>query len=204
MATEYSILLLGLDNAGKTTLLNQIRALYPNTTSTTTSSDDEPRPDPKAGNTVPTVGQNVATVPLSHPSPMYLKIWDVGGQQSLRRLWTSYYGVCHAVVFVVDSTDLGDIEDSFDDQEATLNGDERGNSDNATANGTQDTPRTPKSPLTPRYTTALQHSSAHSGRLAECREALESHPLARVDGRRAGAGAGEQTGPRGLRGGGED
>ena len=41
---------------------------------------------------------------------MYLKIWDVGGQHSLRRLWTSYYESCHAVVFVIDSTDLGDGE----------------------------------------------------------------------------------------------
>ena len=169
---EYSILLLGLDNAGKTTLLNQIKALYPNTTTTTTtSSDSEPHPDPKAGNTVPTVGQNVATVTLTHPSPMYLKIWDVGGQQSLRRLWTSYYGVCHAVVFVVDSTDLGDIDDVLDEQEVGVNDDQH---DHADA-----TPRTPKSPLTPRYTTTLQHPSAHTGRLAECRAALESilsHP----------------------------
>ena len=167
---EYSILLLGLDNAGKTTLLNQIKALYP--TTTTTSSDNEPHPDPKAGNTVPTVGQNVATVTLTHPSPMYLKIWDVGGQQSLRRLWTSYYGVCHAVVFVVDSTDLGDIDDVLDDQDTAMNGDYDNHGDHA--NGTNAPPRTPKSPLTPRYTTSLQHPSAHTGRLAECREALES------------------------------
>jgi ADP-ribosylation factor related protein 1 len=53
---------------------------------------------------VPTVGQNVATISLPD---MYLKIWDVGGQMSLRRLWQSYYKSAHAVVFVVDSTDLG-------------------------------------------------------------------------------------------------
>lgn len=39
---------------------------------------------------------------------MYLRIWDVGGQLSLRSLWRSYYGSAHAIVFVVDSTDLGD------------------------------------------------------------------------------------------------
>jgi ADP-ribosylation factor related protein 1 len=39
---------------------------------------------------------------------MYLKIWDVGGQHSLRGLWQSYYASCHAIVFVIDSTDVGD------------------------------------------------------------------------------------------------
>lgn len=38
---------------------------------------------------------------------MYLKIWDVGGQHSLRGLWQSYYSSCHAIVFVIDSTDVG-------------------------------------------------------------------------------------------------
>lgn len=41
---------------------------------------------------------------------MYLKIWDVGGQHSLRGLWQSYYSSCHAIVFVIDSTDVGDAD----------------------------------------------------------------------------------------------
>lgn len=39
---------------------------------------------------------------------MYLKIWDVGGQLSLRKLWQSYYASAHAIVFILDSTDIGD------------------------------------------------------------------------------------------------
>ena len=39
---------------------------------------------------------------------MYLKIWDVGGQHALRSMWTSYFSVCHAIVFVVDGCDVGD------------------------------------------------------------------------------------------------
>jgi ADP-ribosylation factor related protein 1 len=39
---------------------------------------------------------------------MYIKFWDIGGQHSLRKLWQSYYGSCHAVIFLVDSTDIGD------------------------------------------------------------------------------------------------
>ncbi|KAI9673777.1 MAG: ADP-ribosylation factor protein 3 [Trizodia sp. TS-e1964] len=89
---EYSILLLGLDNAGKTTLLSQINALY---------NPSAPAP---ARQTVPTVGQNVSTITLP---TLYLKFWDVGGQHSLRKLWQSYYASCHAIVFVIDSSDVG-------------------------------------------------------------------------------------------------
>ncbi|KAF2726110.1 putative ADP-ribosylation factor [Polychaeton citri CBS 116435] len=89
---EYSILVLGLDNAGKTTLLEQIKALY--------NAAHEPKL-----NTVPTVGQNVSLIDLPD---CYLRIWDVGGQHSLRSLWQSYYSSCHAIVFVIDSSDVGD------------------------------------------------------------------------------------------------
>jgi ADP-ribosylation factor related protein 1 len=96
---EYSILLLGLDNAGKTTLLENIKALPINQTSSAPY-----HPNLK---TVPTVGQNVATITLPQ---VYLKIWDVGGQHSLRGLWQSYYSSCHAIIFVLDSTDIGDAD----------------------------------------------------------------------------------------------
>ncbi|KAF4782676.1 putative NUDIX domain-containing protein [Colletotrichum scovillei] len=90
---EYSVILLGLDNAGKTTFHEQVKHFFL-----------ESHPDPKL-KTVPTVGQNVSTISLPD---MYLKIWDVGGQHSLRRLWQSYYASAHAIVFIIDSTDIGD------------------------------------------------------------------------------------------------
>jgi len=92
--SEYSVLLLGLDNAGKTTLLEQIKAAH------------SPHLHPNF-KTVPTVGQNVSTITLPD---LYLKIWDVGGQHSLRGLWQHYYASCHAIVFVIDSTDVGDAD----------------------------------------------------------------------------------------------
>ncbi|KAL5612834.1 uncharacterized protein BROUX77_002990 [Berkeleyomyces rouxiae] len=98
---EYSVILLGLDNAGKTTFHEQVKALF---------MPDRPAPRLK---TVPTVGQNVSTIELPD---MYIKLWDVGGQMSLRKLWHSYYASCHAIVFIIDSTDIGD--GSLDDDEA--------------------------------------------------------------------------------------
>ena len=41
---------------------------------------------------------------------MCLRIWDVGGQHTLRNMWQSYYSSCHAIVFVIDSADVGDGE----------------------------------------------------------------------------------------------
>lgn len=58
------------------------------------------------------MGQNVSTITLPD---MYLKIWDVGGQLSLRKLWQSYYSSCHAIVFIIDSTDIGEGELSDED-----------------------------------------------------------------------------------------
>ncbi|CAF9928790.1 MAG: ADP-ribosylation factor protein 3 [Heterodermia speciosa] len=141
---EYSILLLGLDNAGKTTLLSSIKSLY------------LPSGPPTAQKTVPTVGQNVSTIDLGD---MYLKIWDVGGQHSLRRLWTSYYESCHAVVFVVDSTDLGDGE-LDGPNESPISRAEIGAGLQDREGGDGDI--------------AGQTGSQHIGRLQECRLVLES------------------------------
>jgi ADP-ribosylation factor related protein 1 len=110
--SEYSILLLGLDNAGKTTLLEQIKSLY--------------NPNHNARlNTVPTVGQNVSLIDLGE---VYLRVWDLGGQHSLRGLWQKYYSNCHAIVFVVDSTDIGDgnVSRVNEDGEKTTSGEEMG------------------------------------------------------------------------------
>lgn len=51
----------------------------------------------------------MSLIPLSSPS-IYLKLWDIGGQSTLRSLWKSYYSSAHAIVFVIDSTDVPRIE----------------------------------------------------------------------------------------------
>ena len=146
---EYSVLLLGLDNAGKTTLLSQIKALF------------QPRPEgvpaPNPGKTVPTVGQNVATISLPD---MYLKIWDVGGQISMRGLWQSYYTSCHAIIFVVDSADVGQDPDI-----TRLPGSGRRNS---AASGPSDTTAFTEQMV------GINAPSSDFGRLDECRQVLES------------------------------
>lgn len=141
---EYSILLLGLDNAGKTTLLSSIKSLY------------LPSHPAASSKTVPTVGQNVSTIDLPD---MYLKIWDVGGQHALRNLWTSYYSSCHAIVFVIDSSDLGDGELSAPQAGSSDNPNEHDNDNHANSVGTVQGGR---------------DDETLTGRLAECKLVLES------------------------------
>lgn len=149
---EYSVLLLGLDNAGKTTLLTQIKALY------LPRAEGTPAPDP--GKTVPTVGQNVATIPLPD---MYLKIWDVGGQISMRGLWQSYYSSCHAIIFVVDSSDVGQDPDI-----ARLPSKGRRPS---TASGPS---AAESAPSFAEQLAGIGAAGGNFGRLDECRQVLES------------------------------
>jgi ADP-ribosylation factor related protein 1 len=95
---EYSVLILGLDNAGKTTLLERLKSQYGGAGTKVVPPD----------RIAPTVGQNVGHVKISNT---LIKLWDLGGQESLRSLWDSYYTSSHAVVFVVDSTDRERIEE---------------------------------------------------------------------------------------------
>ncbi|KAI1912381.1 ADP-ribosylation factor protein 3 [Ophidiomyces ophidiicola] len=154
---EFSVLLLGLDNAGKTTLLNQIKALY--LPSSPLHHDDARKSD--VGRTVPTVGQNVATIPLQD---MYLKIWDVGGQISMRGLWQSYYASCHAVIFVVDSTDVGDDADVSRLSSSSVMDSEPPTTSRLIPQP-EDSAHLSLKPIDP---------SSNFGRLDECRQVLES------------------------------
>ncbi|XP_026094057.1 ADP-ribosylation factor-like protein 11 [Carassius auratus] len=78
------VLLMGLDSAGKSTLLyRQQRGVVMETS--------------------PTVGFNVATVQLDKKTS--LTVWDVGGQGTMRPNWKYYLEECKVLVFVVDSSD---------------------------------------------------------------------------------------------------
>ncbi|KAL1920418.1 uncharacterized protein VTP21DRAFT_795 [Calcarisporiella thermophila] len=93
---EYYVIILGLDNAGKTTLLERIKSLYLGV------------PGLPPEKIAPTVGLNIGKIDISRAR---LNFWDLGGQQELHSIWEKYYSECHAIVFVVDSTDKARIEE---------------------------------------------------------------------------------------------
>lgn len=80
---EIRILILGLDGAGKTTILYRLQM-------------------GEVVTTKPTIGFNVETLKYKN---LTLNIWDLGGQTSIRPYWRCYYTNTAAVIFVVDSTD---------------------------------------------------------------------------------------------------
>jgi len=82
--SEMRILMLGLDSAGKTTILYQLKL------------------GAQVVKTIPTVGFNVETV---HHKNIHFNVWDVGGQDKIRPLWRHYYLGTQGLIFVIDSAD---------------------------------------------------------------------------------------------------
>ncbi|XP_017552369.1 ADP-ribosylation factor-like 4aa [Pygocentrus nattereri] len=88
------IAILGLDSAGKTTVLYRLQFN-------------------EFVNTVPTKGFNAEKVKLVlGGSTVAFHFWDVGGQEKLRPLWKSYTRCTDGVVFVVDSVDAERMEEA--------------------------------------------------------------------------------------------
>ena len=84
-----NIIMLGLDSAGKTTLLYKLKL------DTIVS-------------TIPTVGFNVENVKYKS---LNMTIWDIGGQEKIRPLWRHYYNNIDAIIFVIDSNDSGRLDE---------------------------------------------------------------------------------------------
>lgn len=55
---------------------------------------------------------------------MSLTIWDIGGQDKIRKLWRHYYSGCNGIIYVVDSSDTGRLELARDELHMLLNNDE--------------------------------------------------------------------------------
>jgi len=89
---EMRILMVGLDAAGKTTILYKLKL-------------------GEVVTTIPTIGFNVETVEYKNIS---FTVWDVGGQDKIRPLWRHYYQNTQGIIFVVDSNDRDRIDDSKD------------------------------------------------------------------------------------------
>ena len=89
-AKEMRTLMVGLDAAGKTTILYKLKL-------------------GEVVTTIPTIGFNVETVEYKK---VKFTVWDVGGQDKIRTLWRHYYQNTQALIFVVDSNDKGRVEDA--------------------------------------------------------------------------------------------
>jgi ADP-ribosylation factor 1/2 len=87
---EMRILMVGLDAAGKTTILYKLKL-------------------GEVVTTIPTIGFNVETVEYKNIS---FTVWDVGGQDKIRPLWRHYYQNTQGIIFVVDSNDRDRIDET--------------------------------------------------------------------------------------------
>ncbi|XP_053505368.1 ADP ribosylation factor like GTPase 3, like 1 [Ictalurus furcatus] len=87
---ELRIVLLGLDNAGKTTLLKQL------------ASED-------VNMITPTQGFNIKSVTFHG---MKLNVWDIGGQRKIRPFWKKYLENTDLLIYVIDSADKKRFEET--------------------------------------------------------------------------------------------
>jgi Arf/Sar family protein len=81
-------ILLGLENSGKTTLLNILAS-------------------GEVVQTAPTIGLNVKSF---RKGGVNMKAWDIGGQQKFRDEWGRYTRGCDVIVFMVDASDKKKID----------------------------------------------------------------------------------------------
>merc|ERR1719253_514671 len=100
--TEMRILMVGLDAAGKTTILYKLKL-------------------GEIVTTVPTIGFNVERVEYKN---ITFTVWDVGGQDKIRILWRYYYENTQGLIFVVDSNDPDRIDDAREELANMLTEDE--------------------------------------------------------------------------------
>eukprot|EP00854_Cymbomonas_tetramitiformis_P014793 gene14793-17484_t len=96
------ILILGLDAAGKTTILYKLKL-------------------GEVVTTIPTIGFNVETVEYKN---LNITAWDVGGKDEIRPPWRHYYQNTKALIYVVDSSDRDRVEDCKEELHKILNEDE--------------------------------------------------------------------------------
>lgn len=82
---EINVLCIGLDNSGKTTIINKLK----------------PK-ETQAQDIVPTVG---FTVEKFISQSLNFTVFDMSGQGRYRNLWEHYYKTAQAVIFVLDSSD---------------------------------------------------------------------------------------------------
>ena len=80
---NFKIIILGMQNAGKTTILYRLSL-------------------GQLVKTTPTIGSNVEELTYNN---VKFQAWDLGGQESTRSVWDVYYMNTDAIVYVIDSMD---------------------------------------------------------------------------------------------------
>jgi len=85
--------MVGLDGAGKTTILYKLAL-------------DE------VVSTIPTVGLNIENIVYKDCK---LMVYDLGGQRKMRRMWSNYFDDIDAIIFVVDSNESNRVNEVKDD-----------------------------------------------------------------------------------------
>ena len=94
--------MVGLDAAGKTTILYKLKL-------------------GEVVTTIPTIGFNVESVEYKN---INFTVWDVGGQDKIRPLWRHYFTNTQGLIFVVDSNDRERIQEAKDELNRVLDEDE--------------------------------------------------------------------------------
>ncbi|NXH14939.1 ARF4 factor, partial [Bucco capensis] len=99
---NFLFILVGLDAAGKTTILYKLKL-------------------GEIVTTIPTIGFNVETVEYKN---ICFTVWDVGGQDKIRPLWRHYFQNTQGLIFVVDSNDRERIAEAAEELQKMLDEDE--------------------------------------------------------------------------------
>jgi len=99
---DMRILMVGLDAAGKTTILYKLKL-------------------GEIVTTIPTIGFNVETVEYKN---INFTVWDVGGQDKIRPLWRHYFQNTQGLIFVVDSNDKERVSEAAEELGKMLGEDE--------------------------------------------------------------------------------
>ncbi|XP_050358068.1 ADP-ribosylation factor-like protein 13B isoform X2 [Nymphalis io] len=89
MRRHIVLILIGLDNAGKTKTVNNLAG----------EKDDK---------VLPTVGFKAVNL-IHKDTPV--TIYDLGGGPQFRQIWSQYYSEVHGVIFVIDSSDFSRLDE---------------------------------------------------------------------------------------------
>ncbi|KAJ3216007.1 ADP-ribosylation factor protein 3 [Dinochytrium kinnereticum] len=87
---ELRFLLLGLDNAGKTSILKRL------------AMED-------ITEVKPTQGFNIKSVQYDG---FRMNVWDIGGQKAIRPYWRNYFDSTDVLIYVIDSSDKRRLEET--------------------------------------------------------------------------------------------